>query len=188
MNPWTRRSMLVGTGAAALAASTTQPPTPTSRREEIDRRVMEALNELVTALPGAAELAAQAEGILVITDIATAGLVAGGAYGEGALMVGPNRAIVDYYSLSEVSLGLQAGAAAFNQALFFMTGDALQDFRVADGWTLGAGASVVIDQEGAAAGIDSLRINRPIVEVVFGQRGLLIGASLEGALYNRIVR
>jgi hypothetical protein len=36
------------------------------------------------------------------------------------------------------------------------------------------------------AGITTTRINRPIVEVIYGQRGLQVGASLEGAKYNRI--
>jgi lipid-binding SYLF domain-containing protein len=188
MNPWTRRSLLLGAGAATLAACTSRPSQTTSRGQEIDRRVTEALDELFQAVPSTAELAPRAEGILVIPDITTVGLFAGGAYGEGALMVGPSRAIVNYYSLSAVSLGFQVGAAAFNQALFFMTTDSLQDFRLSDGWQLGAGGSYVFDQEGAAAGITSLRINRPIVEVVFGQRGLMVGASLEGAKYNRIVR
>jgi lipid-binding SYLF domain-containing protein len=129
-------------------------------------------------VPGTADLASRAQGLLVIPDITSVGLFAGGAYGEGALMVGPNRAIVDYYSLSAVSLGFQIGASNYNQALFFMTTEALQDFRVSDGWELGAGAAVVVDREGAAAGITTTRINRPIVEVVFGQRGLQVGASL----------
>lgn len=188
MTPWTRRSLLLGAGVATLAACTTRPSQTSSRGQEIDRRAMEALDELYQSVPGTSEIASRAEGVLVIPDITTVGLIAGGAYGEGALMVGPSRAIVGYYSLSAVSLGFQVGASSFNQALFFMTTDALQGFRLSDGWQLGAGAAYVFDQEGAAAGVTSLRINRPIVEIVFGQRGLMIGASLEGAKYNRIVR
>lgn len=188
MTPWTRRSLLLGAGVATLAACTSRPSQPTPRGQEIDRRVAEALNELFQTVPTTVELSARAEGILIIPDITTVGLFAGGAYGEGALMVGPSRAVVDYYSLSAVSLGFQVGASSFNQALFFLATDALQDFRLSDGWQLGAGGAYVFDREGAAAGVTSTRINRPIVEVVFGQRGLMVGASLEGAKYNRIVR
>jgi lipid-binding SYLF domain-containing protein len=188
MTPWTRRSVLIGLGASSLAACTTEPSSPTSRGAAIDARVATATNDLFTTVPGTADLASRAQGLLVIPDITSVGLFAGGAYGEGALMVGPNRAIVDYYSLSAVSLGFQIGASNYNQALFFMTTEALQDFRVSDGWELGAGAAVVVDREGAAAGVTTTRINRPIVEVVFGQRGLQVGASLAGAKYNRIVR
>ena len=183
---WTRRATVLGLGAAALAACTTSPTNAPSRREAIDRRVDQALAELFAEVPGAADLAQQAEGILIIPRIATAGLIVGGAYGEGALMVGPQRARVAYYALSAASLGFQAGAAEFNQTLFFMTPAALQAFRLSDGWQLGATAQIIVDQEGAAAGITTTRLNRPIIEVIYGQRGLLAGASLEGALYNRI--
>jgi lipid-binding SYLF domain-containing protein len=182
-----RRSVILALGAAVLAACTTQPATAPTRREAIDRRVDEGLQELFATVPGARELAGEAQGLLLIPRIQTAGFLVGGAYGEGALMVGPQLARVDYYTLSAASFGFQAGAAEFSQALFFMTSQALQDFRLSDGWSLGAGAQVVLDRDGAAAGITTTRINRPIVEVIFGQRGLLAGATLEGAKYNRII-
>ncbi len=69
-----------------------------------------------------------------------------------------------------------------------MTSQALQDFRVADGWELGADAAVVVQNDGAAAGVASTQINRPIQEVVFGQKGLIADASLSGAKYSRIIR
>ena len=55
------------------------------------------------------------------------------------LLIGP--ATVDYYSMSLASIGFTFGAAEYNQALFFMTSQALQDFRVADGWQLGIGGA-----------------------------------------------
>ena len=90
--------------------------------------------------------------------------------------------------MSLASFGFTFGAAAFNQALFFMTAQSLEDFRVADGWELGADAAVVFNADGAAAGMTSTQINRPIYEIVFGQRGLIADASFSGAKYSRIVR
>lgn len=187
MTPWTRRGFLVAAASGALAACTSTPPnggmTP---RQKIDANVDEALNELYANVPGANELGARAHGILVIPQIRKAGFFASGSYGEGALIIGPAK--VDYYSLSSLGIGLTFGAAEFNQALFFMTADALQDFRVADGWELGADAVVVVKADGAAAGLTSTQINRPITEVVFGQKGLIADASLAGAKYSRIIR
>jgi lipid-binding SYLF domain-containing protein len=137
-------------------------------------------------VPGTTELAQRAQGVLIIPGIIEVGVFASGAYGEGALLIGP--ATVDYYSLSAVTLGFTFGAAEYNQALFFMSSQALQDFRMADGWELGVGAAVVFVEDGAAAGVTTTRINRPIYEVVFGQRGLIAGASFGGAKYNRIIR
>lgn len=185
MHSWTRRSFMMVFGGAGLAACTSSPSLE-SPRETIDRKVDEALNELFAAVPGASELAAQAQGMLVIPKIRKLGFFASGAYGEGALIIGPAK--VDYYSMSAAGIGLTFGAAEFSQALFFMTPQALQDFRVADGWELGVDAAYVVQKEGAAAGVTSTQINRPIQEVVFGQRGLIADASLAGAKYSRIIR
>lgn len=184
MTPSTRRGFLTAAGCG-LAACTTSPATD-NPRETIDSSVDQALAELYQNVPGAVELGRQAQGILVIPGIRKVGFFASGAYGEGALLIGPAK--VDYYSLSEAGLGLTFGAAEFSQALFFTTSQSLQDFRLSDGWELGVGAAVVVSEDGAAAGLTSTRINRPITEVVFGQRGLIAGASLVGAKYSRIVR
>jgi lipid-binding SYLF domain-containing protein len=185
MTPLTRRSFLAAAGCG-LAACTSQPSLPESARDNIDRNVDEVLSELYSTVPGAQELGAQAQGILIIPNIRKVGFFASGAYGEGALLIGPAK--VDYYSLSAAGVGLTFGAAEFNQALFFLSPDALQNFRVADGWELGVDAAVTVPRGGAAAGLTSTQINRPIQEVVFGQRGLIADASLAGAKYSRIVR
>lgn len=181
---WTRRSFIVA-GGLGLSACTSMTPQAqsNSRRNAIDSAVAQARSQL-DSLPGAAELSRQAFGILIIPNIRQAALFAGGAYGEGALIIGP--ATVDYYALSQASIGFSFGAAAFNQALFFMTTQALQDFRTADGWQLGVGGQVVGGDTGVSAGVTTTRANRPIEELVFGQRGLIADVSFAGAKYNRI--
>lgn len=184
MTHWTRRGLLAAS-AATLAACAPAPNTMTPR-ERIDANVDIALNELYQTVPGAADLGARSKGILIIPRIRRAGFWVSGAYGEGALLIGPAK--VDYYSMSSAGFGFTFGAAEFNQALFFVTDQALRDFRVADGWELGANAAVVVPRRGAAAGISTARINRPVQEVIFGQNGLIADASLSGAKYSRIIR
>lgn len=185
MTSWTRRSFLAATGAG-LAACTSQPQIQESPRAQIDRQVADAQAELFQTVPGTSELAARSEGLLIIPNVRKVGFWVSGAYGEGALLIGP--ATVDYYSLSSAGFGFTFGAAEYNQALFFLTPQSLQDFRVADGWELGANASVATPQSGVSASLDTTRFNRPIQEVVFGQRGLIADASFRGAKYSRIVR
>lgn len=184
MTSWTRRGFLAA-GGVTLAACTSQTPSAQTRRQELDAAVMAAHAEALR-IPGAEAVASQAQGVLIIPNIRQVGFFASGAYGEGALLIGP--AIVDYYSLSLASIGFTFGAAQYNQALFFMTGDALQSFRLADGWSLGVGGQVIGGDEGVSGGVTTTRINRPIQELVFGQRGLIADASFAGAKYNRIIR
>jgi len=186
MTPWTRRGFLAAAGGG-LAACTTRPASlDGSAGERIDVAVDGALVELFASVSGSEQLAAQAQGVLVIPNINRLAFFAGGAYGEGALRI--NGVTVDYYSLSAVSIGFALGAQAYNQVLFFLTPEALQDFRLADGWTLGAGAAVVVDTDGAAGSLNTGSFNRPIVEVVYAQRGLIADASLAGAKYSRVYR
>lgn len=185
MTPWTRRSFLAAAGG--LAACTSAPPqTAGTARAQIDQAVDTALADLYSTVPGSAALGERALGILVIPNITQAGFFASAAYGEGALVIGPAK--VDYYSLTAAGVGFTFGAAMFNQALFFLTEEALRDFRVADGWELGVNAAVVVKADNASAGLNTTQFNRPIVELVFGARGLIADASLAGAKYSRIVR
>jgi lipid-binding SYLF domain-containing protein len=185
MTPWTRRGVLAAGGG--LAACTTAPASlQGSAGERIDIAVDAALVELFQSVSGAEQLAAQSQGMLIIPNITRLGFFAGGAYGEGALRI--SGATVDYYSLSAVSIGFTFGAQAYNQVLFFLTPEALQDFRLADGWVLGVDAAVVVDTDGLAGNLNTGSFNRPIVEVVFGQRGLIADASLAGAKYSRVYR
>ncbi len=123
---------------------------------------------------------------LIIPRITKAGLVLGGAYGEGVLRI--NEAPVDYYSLASASYGLQIGAQQYSNVIFFMTEEALQKFRVKDGWELGADAEVVFRDKGYSIGISSKTISKPVYAVVFDQKGLLAGTSLVGAKFSRLIR
>ncbi|MBP7242072.1 YSC84-related protein [Amaricoccus sp.] len=187
MPSWTRRGLLSVAAAGGVAACTTRPASlQGSAGARIDAAVDAAIAELYATVSGSEQLASRAQGLLVIPNITELGFFAGGAYGEGALRI--NGVTVDYFSLSAVSVGFIFGAQAYNQALYFLTPEALQEFRLADGWTLGVDAAVVVNTDGAAGSLNTASFNRPIVEVVYAQRGLLADASFAGAKYSRIYR
>lgn len=185
MTSLTRRGFLAAGGFALVGCTSQTPENAAERRRALNGEIEEARQQLLQ-IGGAPELIDVSQGVLIIPKIRQVGFFASGAYGEGALFIGP--AIVEYYSLSLASIGFTFGAAQYNQALFFRTSAALQDFRLADGWQLGAGVQVVGGEDGVSAGMTTTRINRPIQELVFGQRGLIADASFAGAKYNRIVR
>lgn len=179
----TRRLFMISgfAGTAGLAAC----GAPRSGRE-IESRVRESRATLFAQNPELQELASRSAGVLIIPEIVEGSFVVGGAYGEGALMVGD--AVVDFISVGAASFGLQLGAQSFGQALFFTTPEALANFRQADGWQLGVDAEVAVLEEGVAFGASTSTLSRPVYEVIYGQKGLIIGASLEGAKYNRLIR
>ena len=56
------------------------------------------------------------------------------------------------------------------------------------GWKVGADGSVAAMNVGAGASVDSTQIKDTIVSVIFGQRGLMANATIEGAKLTKIVR
>ena len=152
----------------------------------INRDAELVLQTLFEIDPDTVSIYKNAPATLIIPRITKAGFVLGGAYGEGVLRI--NEAPIDYYSLASASYGLQIGAQQYSNIIFFMTEEALQDFRVKDGWELGADAEVVFRDKGYSLGVSSKTISKPVYAVVFDQKGLLAGTSLVGAKFSRLIR
>jgi lipid-binding SYLF domain-containing protein len=183
MTQISRRGFLLVSGAGALAACSNA--VGSQGGAEIDARVDAALNYLQTTYPGTVDLANKSSGILVMPLVTKAGFGIGGSYGRGALRVG--GATVDYYAAAQGSFGLQIGAQQYAHALFFMTPEALQEFRTSPGWEAGADLEYVYQTKGENASATTTTELSPVQAVIFGQAGLLIGASIEGTKYTRII-
>ena len=117
--------------------------------------------------------------------ITEAGLGIGGSYGRGALRVG--AATVDYYSAASGSFGFQIGGQQYSHVLFFMTDEALADFRSSPGFAAGADAEFALFEQGETLQADTTTSLSPVIAVIFAQTGLRAGATLEGTKYTRII-
>ncbi|RME18631.1 MAG: twin-arginine translocation pathway signal [Alphaproteobacteria bacterium] len=187
MSEFSRRGFLLGTTGAALvlAGCAGGRDIRASEADRIDARVQATLEQMYREIPDSRRLAEKAVGMLVMPLVTEASFGIGGAYGRGALLV--NGVTVDYYSQARASIGLQLGAQQYAHVLFFMTEEALADFRTAPGWTAGADIKYAVATEGGRFSADTITTTSPVVAVVFGQAGLIVGVSLEGAKYSRIV-
>jgi lipid-binding SYLF domain-containing protein len=183
MHDWSRRGFLAA-AAAGLAACNNG--TRSSQRDVIDIRVRDAIGIMYREFPDSRELRAKSAGMLMMPLVTEAGFGVGGGYGEGALLI--DDAIVDYYSFVMGSFGFQIGAQQSAHALFFMTPAALADFRGASGWTAGGDIQYALPDQGDAIGTSTTKLLSPVIAVVFGQQGLIAGATLNGGKYTRIVR
>jgi lipid-binding SYLF domain-containing protein len=65
---------------------------------------------------------------------------------------------------------------------------ALKSFRASAGWKVGADGSVAALDVGTGASVDTTQIKDTVVSVIFGQKGLMANATLEGAKLTKIVR
>lgn len=151
----------------------------------IDARVDATLAEMFRLYPNTVDLAEKSNGMLIMPLVTQAGFIYGGSFGRGALRVGGTT--VDYYSVTKASAGLQIGAQQYAHVLFFMTEGALADFRASPGWSIGAGVEYVISDQGDGITADTTTATAPVLAAVFSRAGLLVGATLEGGKYTRII-
>ncbi len=154
--------------------------------KEINSEVNAALKLFSQHVKGGKEFLNAAKGVLVIPNIVKAGLGVGGEYGEGAMRIGGKT--VEYYSLAAGSVGFQIGAQKTNLILVFMQEEALKNFRKSSGWKAGVDGSVAFIDVGAGKSLDTVNVKDPIVAFMFGQRGLMANATVEGAKFTKLVR
>jgi lipid-binding SYLF domain-containing protein len=180
--------------AAALAgcsttASVTKPAegggaSTAESRHAVDASYQETLDRLYAGTPGSRELVAKARGVLVFPRVISAGLVVGGAYGEGQLR--EHGHIEGYYRTTTGSVGWQIGAQSRALVFLFMTEDALQRFQASHGWSGGVDASVAVLTVGANGALDANAAGAPTVAFIMTNAGLMAGATLEGTKVTRI--
>ncbi|MDD9922863.1 MAG: YSC84-related protein [Boseongicola sp.] len=184
MKHLSRRTLVAGT-AALFALSACGNGIGSDGAAKLDARVDAALNYLDVNYPGTRDLRDKSVGMLVMPLITEASFGFGGSYGRGALRV--NDISVDYYSAAQASFGVQAGAQQYAHVLYFMTEEALAEFRSSSGWAAGADVEYALNDQGGNLSAETTTVLSPVVAVVFGQAGLLAGASVEGTKYTRII-
>jgi lipid-binding SYLF domain-containing protein len=151
--------------------------------KEIDERADVALEFLRSEMKDGVDYL-NAKAVLVIPGAIKAGFVVGGEYGEGVMRI--HGRTVDYYSLAAGSLGFQFGLQERSIILVFTENEALKRFRESSGWKVGADGSVVVAYTGVSGFADTATANAFIIGHVFGQKGLMVNVSLEGAKFTKL--
>jgi lipid-binding SYLF domain-containing protein len=152
--------------------------------EDLNNDSGTALHMLVTTNPSAANVAKSAKAVLIFPSIVKAGLIFGGAYGEGVLKEGP---VLDgYYNSVTASWGFQAGAQSYGYVVFLMNDKALKYIHQSHGLEIGTGPTVVIVNEGVAKNLSTSTLKDDAYAFIFDQQGLMAGINIEGTKISRI--
>ncbi|MBI1262333.1 MAG: twin-arginine translocation pathway signal protein [Rhizobiales bacterium] len=153
---------------------------------DLDKDSRQALEQLYSTNETAKVLSQSAKAILVFPNVVKAGLVFGGAYGEGELI--KNGVVVDYYNSFTGSWGLQAGAQSYGYVVFLMTDKAVKYLDETSGFEIGVGPTVVLVDEGVAKNLSTSTLKDDAYAFVFNQQGLMAGVSIEGTKITKIKR
>lgn len=172
--------------AAALALGGIGQPAAAATAEDLDKDAAQALQTLYKTNPTAESLAKKAKAILIFPKIVKAGLVFGGAYGEGVLS--RNGKVDHYYNSVTASFGWQAGAESYGYVVFLMSDKAVKYLDKSKGWEFGVGPTVVVVNEGIAKNLSTSTLKNDAYAFIFDQQGLMASLSLEGTKISRIKR
>ena len=153
-------------------------------KDEIDAKVQETLKTFYQFSSAGESLANKSAGILVFPSIIKAGFMAGGEYGEGALVV--DGKIKDYYNTAAGSFGFQLGVQDRSEVILFMTKESLASFEYSDGWDAGVDGSIAITTLGAGKDFSLENTKEPVVAFAFSFKGLMGNLTLEGSKITRI--
>jgi len=152
----------------------------------IDSQVTATLDKFYGLSEKNKYLADNAAAVLVFPSITKAGIGVGGEHGDGALL--QNGKTVGYYSISGASIGLTLGVSRHSQVILFQTPQARDKFLNSKDWSMGADASVAVVKKGAGGTYDTQTLSKPVLAFVFGEKGLMGDASLQGAKISKIAK
>ena len=170
-----------------LSACSTVGSPSISRPKQTDlvERARMSLNELYATTPEARDLHKRAVAVLVFPDILKAGLIVGGSGGNGVLF-SPNGHVLGYYNAASLSYGLQAGVQNFSEAMFLMKPEARAYLDNSEGWSIGAGPSVVVVDSGMAKDFSSTTLRSDVFAFVYSQSGLMAGIGIQGQKITKL--
>ncbi len=110
--------------------------------------VQKAIIAIKKADPGIEAFFNNAAGYAVFPSVGKGGFIIGGAYGKGLVIV--DEKIDGYTSMTQGTIGLQAGGQKYSQFIFFKDDTAIGHFKRGN-FELGAQASAVAITAGASA-------------------------------------
>ena len=158
--------------AAALAMPCGASAAPTVKEAE------EVVAVLRKADPGLKRFFESAAGYAVFPSVGKGGLVVGGAGGSGYVFE-KGRA-VGTTTLSQFSIGAQAGGQSYYEIIFFETARALAEFKKGE-WTMAAQASAVALRSGASANAE---YKDGVAVFTLARGGFMAEASVGGQKFS----
>lgn len=169
--------------AVAVILALGAAPAMAESEADLNRDGTQALHDLYRTNPLAQDISKRARAILVFPKIVKAGLIFGGAYGEGELIEG---AKLEYYNSVTASWGWQAGAQSYGYVVFLMNDKAVRYIHESHGWEIGVGPSVVVVNDGVAKNLSSSSLKDDAYAFIFDQQGLMASLSIEGTKISHI--
>ena len=167
--------------AAALMLSALASPLSAFEpdiNDSLELDVARAINEVKKADPGIETFFENAAGYAVYPSVGKGGLVVGGAYGKGLVIV--NQQADGHTTMSQATVGLQIGAQKYAQFIFFRDQIALEHFKRGN-FEFGAQASAVAITKGAST---DANYDKGVIVFTHAGGGLMVEGTVGGQKFT----
>lgn len=176
-------SMIVG--LLASGCSSNKADLDSGEVAVLGAKTSAAVDKFVSETSGAQNLLNNSKGYLVCPKITKGGFIVGVEGGKCEMHI--NGQVVEYYRTRAAKFGFLAGIQSYSMILVFNSQPALDVFMTGNReWEIGVDASVAVANIGATGKLDTTNLNRDIVALVFGEKGLMADLSLEGANFKKL--
>ncbi len=145
---------------------------------KMELEVARAILDIKTKDPGIQRFFDDSAGYAVFPSVGKGGIVVGGAFGRGLVIV--NEQVDGFASLSQATIGLQLGGQKYSQFIFFKDQTALNHFKRGN-FEFGAQATAVAITAGASA---DAAYDAGVAVFTIAGGGLMAEASIGGQRFS----
>jgi|SRR5678815_1924867 len=167
------RYMALAAFAAVLSASTAQ-----AVDEDVSKQAQQSIADFKRVDPSLQSFFSQSAGYAVFPKVGKGGFIVGGAHGDGRVY--EKGKLVGRATMTQASIGAQAGGQTFAEVIFFESQAALNDFK-AGKFEMSAEVSAVVAAEGASK---TAKYKQGIAVFTMPLKGVMVQASVGGQKFK----
>ncbi len=146
--------------------------------DDLKTESQQAVSSILSADPSVQKFVDESAGYAIFPSVGKGGMIVGGAHGKGLLY--EKGAVTGQTSMTQASIGAQAGGQAFSEIIFFQTPQAVSDFKAGQ-FEMGADIGAVAVSKGAA---QSANYKNGVAVFTLPKKGLMVQASVGGQKFK----
>ena len=149
-----------------------------ARAEDEQAEARAAIANFKSADPGLNTFFTKSAGFDILPSVGEGGLIIGGEHGHGLLFEADK--VTGKVTLTEVSVGAQAGGGSFAEVIFFETPEALNSFKQSK-YEMSAKAKATVASSGASA---NAKYDQGIAVFTLPKSGAMVAAAVGGQKFK----
>lgn len=172
------KKLMLAMSLAGLVACGGTSPQSDEDKSALESDCQAARKDFQAADAGLKKWFDTAHGYAIFPNVGKGGLIVGGAHGRG--QVYEKGAMIGWSTMTEASIGLQAGGQAFREVIFFKDASSFKNFKEGN-FELAANASAVAASKGASTTTD---YSNGVAIFTVAKGGLMAEAAVAGQKFK----